>query len=135
LAFLAAKALPFTEDLSVNKTLGGLTLTPGVYKFNTTASLTGALTLSGAGLYVFQMGTTLTALTNSSVVLTNGATACDVFWQVGTSATLARNVKFVGSLLSMVSITAAGGSSVSGGLFSNTASITLIDNAITVPTC
>jgi len=133
LAFTAAKALPFTKDLSVNKTLGGLTLTPGTYKFSTTASLTDIVTLSGAGAYVFQIGTTLTAVANSSVVLTNGALACDVFWQVGTSATLSSKVTFVGSILAMVSITVGSGTSVNGGLFSQTASITLIDNAITVP--
>jgi len=134
-AYAAAKALKFTKDLTVTGTLGGLTLAPGVYKFTTTAALAGTVTLSGAGNYVFQIGSTLTTSNGSSVVLANGATACNVFWQVGTSATIASNVKFVGSLLSMVSITLATGSSVSGGLFSDTASITLVDNAITVPVC
>src|SRR5713226_5800977 len=70
----------------------------GVYCFNTSAQLTGTLTLNGSGVYVFKMGTTLTTASNSSVVLAKGATAGNVFWQVGSSATLGTNSVLVGSI-------------------------------------
>ena len=79
------------QDLT-GQDLGGHTLTPGVYHFSSSAQLTGTLTLDAQGdpnaVFVFQIGSTLTTASNSSVVLINGADACNVFWQVGSSATL-----------------------------------------------
>jgi len=86
-------------------TPGAVTLSPGVYCFDSSAQLTGTLTLSGSGVYVFQMGSTLTTASDSSVVLTNGATAGDVFWQVGSSATLGTGTVFAGSILAYTSDT------------------------------
>ncbi|EXJ81464.1 hypothetical protein A1O3_07756 [Capronia epimyces CBS 606.96] len=72
--------------------LGGKTLVPGVYHYDSSAGLTGALTLDGNGdpnsVFVFQIGSTLITGTNAVVALTNGAQACNVFWQVGSSATI-----------------------------------------------
>jgi hypothetical protein len=93
--------------------------------------LTGTLTLSGSGIYVFQMGSTLTTASNSSVVLTNGATAGDVFWQVGSSATLGTGTAFVGSILAYTSDTVTTGASVTGRVFALNGAVTLDDNAIT----
>jgi hypothetical protein len=108
-----------------------VTLSPGVYCFGSSAQLTGTLTLSGKGVYVFQVGTTLTTASASSVVLANGATAGDVFWQVGTSTTLGVNTIFVGSIFAKVSDTVTAGSSVAGRIFAITAAVTLDTNTIT----
>jgi len=111
---------------------GAVTLTPGVYCFvATSAQLTGTLTLNGPGVYVFQVGTTLTTASASSVVLANGATADNVFWQVGTSATLGANTAFVGSILADISDTVTAGSSVAGRVFALNGAVTLDTNAIT----
>ena len=78
---------------------GAVTLAPGVYCFASSAQLTGTLTLNGSGLYVFKIGSTLTTASKSSVVLAKGATAGNVFWQVGSSAALGTNTAFEGSSL------------------------------------
>ena len=110
---------------------GAVTLSPGVYCFASSAQLTGTLTLSGTGVYIFQVGSTLTTASGSSVILAGGATAGNVFWQVGTSATLGVNTIFVGSILANVSDTVTAGSSVAGRIFALTGAVTLDTNAIT----
>ena len=112
---------------------GAVTLSPGVYCFAASAQLTGTLTLSGNGVYVFQIGTTLTTASSSSVVLASGATVENVFWKVGTSATLGTNTAFVGNLFANVSDTVTAGSSVNGRVFALTGAVTLDTNAITEP--
>jgi type VI secretion system secreted protein VgrG len=92
--------------------------------------LTGTLTLSGAGQYVFQIGSTLTTASNSSVVLINGALAGNVFWQVGTSATLGTTTAFAGNILAQSSITLNNGASLSGRALARIGAVTLNDNAI-----
>ncbi len=110
---------------------GAVTLSPGVYCFNTAAQLTQTLTLSGNGVYVFQIGTTLTTASNSSVALANGATAANVFWQVGTSATLGDGTDFVGSILASVSDTVTARTSVDGRVIALTGAVTLDSNSVT----
>ena len=133
-AYAALIAEPCGTNLT-GQTLGtspaAVTLSPGVYCFNSSAQLTGTLTLNGNGVYVFQMGSTLTTASNSSVVLANGATAGNVFWQVGSSATLGTNTVFVGSLLALISDTVTTGTSVAGRVFALTGAVTLDSNAIT----
>jgi hypothetical protein len=109
---------------------GAVTLSPGVYCFDSSAQLTGTLTLSSNGVYVFQMGSTLTTASNSSVVLANGATAANVFWQVGSSDTLGTNTVFVGSIFALISDTVTTGASVNGRIFALTGAVTLDSNAI-----
>lgn len=109
---------------------GAVTLTPGVYCFNSSAQLTGALTLTGSGVYVFKIGSTLTTASNSSVVLAKGATAGNVFWQVTSSATLGTNTAFEGNILANTSATLNTGSSVSGRVFALTGAVTLNGNRI-----
>jgi hypothetical protein len=114
------------------KDLGTLgTLTSGVYSFSSSAELTGTLTLSGTGDYVFQIGTTLTTAASSSILLTDGAQAGNVFWQVGTSATLGKDTSFQGSILADTSITFITGASMSGSALALTGAVTLDDNTIT----
>ena len=109
---------------------GAVTLTPGVYCFNSSALLTGTLTLTGSGVYVFKIGSTLTTASNSSVVLAKGATAGNVFWQVTSSATLGTNTAFEGSILSNTSDTVSTGASVTGRVFALTGAVTLSGNKI-----
>jgi len=114
--------------------LGGLTLTPGVYCFASSAFLTGNLTLSGSGVFIFQIGSTLVTASNTQVLLINGATAANVFWQVGSSATLGTGTSFQGNILAQISITATTGASSSCGLYALTGAVTLDTNKIGVCT-
>ncbi len=116
--------------------LGGLTLTPGVYCFNTSAQLTGTLTLNGLGnpgsVWVFQTGSTLTTASGSSVNFTNGGQACGVHWQIGSSATIGSGTSFRGNIFAQASITMNTGANNQGALFARTAAVTLDTNAVAV---
>jgi hypothetical protein len=137
-AYNVAAGLPCGVDLS-GQDLGGLTLTPGVYCFSSSASLTGDLTLSAPGNpngeFIFKTVSTLITASSSRVLVTNGAQACKVFAQVGSSATLGTNTQFVGTILALTSITATTGASVQGGLLARNGAVTLDTNSITSPTC
>jgi hypothetical protein len=89
--------------------LGGQTLVPGVYCFASSAGLTGALTLNAGGdpnaVFIFKVGSTLITASDASAVLINGTTECNVYWQVGSSATLGTRTHFIGSILALASIT------------------------------
>src|ERR1700720_2169045 len=111
---------------------GAVTLSPGVYCFDSSGQLTGTLTLDGNGVYVFQIGSTLTTASNSSVVLADGAAAGNVFWQVGSSATLGTDTVFAGSILALTSDTVTTGTSVAGRVFALNGAVTLDSNVITV---
>ena len=119
--------------------LGGLTLTPGVYCFSSSAQLTGALTLDAQGdpdaVFIFQIGSTLTTASASTVNLINGAQACNVFWQVGSSATLGTNSTFRGTILALTSITVTTGTTVEGRTLARNGAVTLDNNVITTPMC
>jgi len=99
---------PSAADLT-GKDLGGMTLTPGVYRFTSSAQLTGTLTLDAQGdpnaRFDFQIGSTLTTAGAASIRLIDGADACNVFWQVGSSATLGTDSTFEGNILALTSIT------------------------------
>ena len=114
--------------------LGGLTLTPGVYCFSSAASLTGTLTLNAQGtnnaVFIFQIGSALTTASSSSVVMTAGGNACNVFWKVGSSATLGADTAFSGNILALASITLGAGASVTGGALARNAAVTLDANHV-----
>jgi hypothetical protein len=113
--------------------IGGQTLTPGVYCFPSSAAITGTLTLDGDGVYIFKIGSTLvTAAANSEVVLTNGATANNVFWAVGSSATLGTDSVLKGTVIAYTSITSTAGATVDGRLLAINGAVTLDTNQITV---
>jgi Ice-binding-like len=109
---------------------GAVTLSPGVYCFDSSAQLTGTLTLNGSGVYVFKIGSTLTTASKSSVVLAKGATPGNVFWQVTSSATLGTNTSFEGSILANTSDTITTGAGVTGRVFALTGAVTLSGNRI-----
>lgn len=116
--------------------LGGLTLTPGTYCFSSSAQLTGTLTLNGLGnpgsVWVFQIGTTLTTASNSTVAFINGGQSCGAFWQIGTSATLGTGTSFSGNVLALASITLNTTAVSSGALFARTGAVTLDSNVVNV---
>ncbi len=119
--------------------LGGRTLVPGVYCFSSSAQLTGALTLDAGGdpsaVWVFKTGSTLTTASNASVLLINGGQPCNVFWQVGSSATLGTGTSFVGNILALTSITLTTGANVSGRTLARNGAVTMDSNTVTVPVC
>jgi hypothetical protein len=108
-----------------------------VYCFSSSAQLTGRLTLNAQGnanaVFIFKMGSTLTTASASSVVLTNGGSAGNVFWQVGSSATLGTTTAFTGNILALASITVTTGVTVTGRTLARTGAVTLDSNAITAP--
>jgi len=109
-------------------------LTPGVYKFDTTAQLTGALTLDGGNdpyaQFIFLIGSALTTSSASSVLLTNGAFFDNVYWLTGTAATLGAGTAFSGSILAGSSITFDAGATIVCGRALAQASVTMINNQI-----
>lgn len=121
------------SDLT-SQDLGGLSLTPAVYCFSSSAQLTGILTLDGQGdpnaIFVFQIGSTLTTASAASLLLLNSASACNVFWQVGSSATLGSGTAFAGNLLALTSITLNSTATVSGRALAQTGAVTLDSNTI-----
>lgn len=119
--------------------LGGMTLLAGVYCFGTSAQLTGQLTLdaqgSSAAVFIFQIGSTLTTASNSSILVTNGGIDCNAFWQVGSSATLGTNTVFVGNILALTSTSLNTGATVSGRALARNGAVTLDTNHLDVLGC
>lgn len=116
--------------------IGGLTLVPGLYKFTTTAEITGSdVTLSGSAtdVWIFQIGTTLNVGTGIHVVLAGGAKAANIFWQVGTSATIGTSAVFKGTIMAAQSISLASGVVLEGRALASSAAVTLAANIITRP--
>lgn len=119
--------------------LGGLTLTPGVYSFSSSAQLTGTLTLDDEGnanaVFVFQIGSTLTTASNSSVVFSDSSgQSGNVFWQVGSSATLGTGTDFAGTILADQSITLTTDASIGcGRAIALYGAVTMDTNNVSVP--
>ena len=137
-AYNAVAGTACVTDLT-GQDLGGLTLTPGVYCFTSSAQLTGTLTLNlqgnPAAVFLFKIGSTLTTASASSVVLTNtGGTSCpNVFWQVGSSATLGTGSSFVGNILALTSITLSTGTTLNGRALARNGAVNL--DTATVTAC
>jgi Ice-binding-like len=131
-AYNAALAEGPGQNLS-GTNLGGLTLTPGVYTFDTSAMLTGTLTLSGAGYYIFRIGTTLGTASGSIVAAIQGADAATIFWQVGSSATLGTSSVFIGNILAYTSITTTTGVLMAGRLLALNGAVTMDTLTLTYP--
>jgi hypothetical protein len=128
----AVSSSPFT---TLPGDLGGLTLGPGVYKSASSVAITGTLVLDANGdpgaVWIFQIGSTLTTAANdSSVVLAGGAQAANVFWQVGSSATLGVGSNFAGVLMAQASITANTGARIDGVLLARTGAVTMDGNSV-----
>jgi hypothetical protein len=132
-AYNAVAAMPATTILT-GQNLGGKTLLPGVYFFASSAQLTGNLKLDAAGdasaVWMFQIGSALTVDNASSVTLINGGQADNVYWQVGSSATLGTTAAFVGNILALASISLDTGATLSGRALASTGAVTLLTNTI-----
>jgi hypothetical protein len=129
-----------TPVTTIAAQLGGQVLVAGVYASQDGAFLlTGALTLNGEGnpnaVFVFQAASTLTTASGSSVVLSGQAQACDVFWQIGTSATLGTRSALRGTIMAQASITMTTGASLDGRALARTGAVTLDTNVIAPSAC
>jgi hypothetical protein len=137
-AYNSAAGQACTLDLT-GQDLGGKGLVPGVYCFSSSAQLTGLLNLNAQGnaaaVFVFKIGSTLTTASGSSVVMSNCGSQCNVFWQVGTSATLGTATSFAGNILALSSITATTGANVIGRALARNGAVTLDTNNITPASC
>lgn len=135
-AYNTLAALPCTATIPGD--LGGMTLTPGVYCSNSTMGLTGAVTLNGQGdpaaRFVFKVGSALTTASGASVNLVNGAQSCNVFWQVGSSATLGTGTNFLGTVIAFTSVTITTGTSVNGRTIARNGAVTAGSASISVCT-
>ncbi|MEK7515047.1 MAG: ice-binding family protein [Patescibacteria group bacterium] len=120
--------------------LGGTIKTPGTYtSAGGTFALTGTLTLDAQGdpnaVFIFKTNTTLTTAGASTIVLANNAQACNVFWQIGSSATLGANSSFKGTIMALTSITATTGAQIDGRVLARNGAVTLDINAVSRPAC
>lgn len=124
---------------AVSADLVGLTLDPGVYNSASAIGLSGVLTLDAAGdpnaVWVFQAGSTLITASGSRVAMLNGAQACNVYWQVGSSATLGTNSTFRGTILALTSISLQTGATIDGRVLARNGAVTLDTNTITRSPC
>jgi hypothetical protein len=128
------------ETGSAGTQLAGQEFAPGVYDASKALLLSsGSVTLNAGGnseaVFIFQIGSTLITEANTSISLVGGAQACNVFWQVGSSATLGSDTHFVGTIMAKASITAGTGATIHGRLLAQEAAVTLEDNTITNSTC
>jgi Ice-binding-like len=113
---------------------GGQTLTPGTYCQTTSPTISGTLTLSGNGVFIFKTGSTLVTAPGATIAFINGAQPCNVFWQVSSSATLDTTTTFVGTIMALTSITVNNGATIAGRLLARNGQVSLINDRITAPT-
>jgi len=134
-AYLALADMTCSTALT-GQDLGGKALAPGVYCFTSSAELTGQLVLDGRGkskgVWVFQVASTLTTATNSSVVMRKGGRPANVFWQVGSGATLGTGTAFIGNILAYSSITMNTAANLQGRALARQA-VTMDNNNMRVP--
>lgn len=133
----AAGRGPAVDETGVD--LGGQVLLPGVYHAATSMALTGTVTLDALGdpaaVFVFQAGSTLISASNATVSLVGSAQACNVFWQVGSSATIGTGTAFAGTVLALTSITMQTGASIQGRLLARNGQVSLDTNVVNRPAC
>ena len=137
-AYNSAAARPTVIDVT-GQDLGGQTYTSGVVSHSSGMQLTGTVTLDAQGdpsaVFIFKAGSTLVTAPNSTVSLINGASPCNVYWQVGSSTTLDTGTTFIGTVMSLTSATLANRATVQGRVLARNGSVTLDTNVITRPTC
>jgi len=128
---------PCTTTFTPPTDLGGMTLTPGVYCFGSSAGLTGVLTLNGSATdtWVFKVGSTIITLPDSAIIFSGGGQSCNVFWQVTSSATLDTNTHFAGTILALTSITVNTSAILDGRAIARNGAVTLDSNNIILPEC
>lgn len=124
-----------SDIVTLSGNIGGLTLTPGLYKSTSSLAISsGDLTFDAKGnsaaIFIIQIATTLTTTSGRKVILSGGALASNIFWQVGSSATFGTTTVFKGTVLAMQSITLNTGATVDGRMLARTGSITMAANTI-----
>jgi hypothetical protein len=124
--------------VSVAGNIGGQTLTPGLYASTSSLAISsGDLTLDAQGdanaVFIFQIASTLTTTSGRQVILAGGAKSSNIFWQVGSSATIGTNSVFKGTIMALQSITLATGATLDGRALAEIAGVTLQSNTITKP--
>jgi hypothetical protein len=123
------------NPIGIPADIGGLVIPPGVYKAPVSLMITGTVTLDGQNnpnsVFIFQMASTLTTSVNSSVLLINMANPCNVFWQVGSSATLNATSVFNGNILALASISLGTGAVVNGRTLARNGAVTMLSNIVT----
>jgi hypothetical protein len=128
-----------SSTATVSGDLAGRTLTPGVYTSASSLGLSGQLTLDAQGnpsaVFVFQAGSSLIVGSGSEINLIGGAQACNVYWQVGSSATIGTSSAFVGNILALTSITMTTGATLQGSVLARNGAVTLDTNTITRAAC
>jgi len=138
-AYLDLQGRTAPAPATVAGDLGGQTLAPGIYKSTSTLGITGTLTLDGGGnpnaVWIFQVASSLTTLSSSNIVLAGQAQSHNIFWQVGSSATLGTNSTFNGSILALSDITLATGATLNGRALARNGAVTLDTNMVNVPSC
>jgi len=127
-----------TDIVTLSGNIGGLTLTPGLYKSTSSLAVSsGDVTFDALGnpnaVFIIQIASTLTATSGRKVILSGGALAANIFWQVGSSATFGTTSVFKGNVLVMQSITLNTGATVDGRVLTRTGGITMAGNIIVKP--
>ena len=128
-----------SSTATVSGDLAGRTLTSGVYTSASSLGLSGQLTLDAQGnpnaVFIFQAGSSLIVGSSSQVILIGGAQACNVYWQVGSSATIGTASAFVGNIMALTSITMTTAATLQGSALARNGAVTLDTNTITKATC
>lgn len=128
-----------SSTATVSGDLAGRTLTSGVYTASSSLGLSGQLTLDGQGnpdaVFIFQAGSSLIVGSGADVILIGGAQACNVYWQVGSSATIGTSAAFVGNILALTSVTMTTGATLQGSALARNGAVTLDTNTITKAVC
>ena len=128
-----------SSSATVSGDLAGRTLTPGVYTSASSLGLSGDLTLDAQGdpsaVFVFQAGSGLTTGSGSRVLLTGGAKACNVFWKVGSSATIGTASAFTGTILALTSISLTTSATIDGRALARNGAVTMDTNTVTRSVC
>jgi hypothetical protein len=126
-----------TNPSAVPADIGGMVLAPGLYKAPVSLAITGNVTLDGQNnpnsVFIFQMASTLTTSVNSTVTLINRANACNVFWQVGSSATLNTASVFNGTIMALASVSLGTGAQLNGRALAGNGAVTMLSNVVTAP--
>jgi hypothetical protein len=139
LAAAYADAVGRSPAAPIDGDLGGVTLAPGVYAAGAALTLAGTLTLDAQGdpgaVFILQAGSTLGTAANSQVILAGGAQACNVFWQVGSSATFGASSELTGTILASTSISIGDGVTINGRALARDGAVTLINDTVNSAQC